>query len=673
MNPRKFILPVAALMMAGCASDRFDNPEPEHDVMPTLSITIGLEGASRAADGTDAGTFQSGEGLENYIDIPNDNYRIYFFTADKTGEQDKDNTYIATFKPMTRPLFSSTESNGSAINYTYSLLGEAPAGLPLKFKIVVLANWPKYPEVAAEVTTGEYQLVKEKTTISDICNHAYAQFDKITSLDDGTWLSIEHKQLMPFYGVRSYDLTDYVDPSDIKDGKIHGNIRIDLSKNNATKPTPLPLLRAMAKVEVILDNPVADFDTVIIDKVNYKGFCAPDALQHSDYFHDYDWDKDFIHKLHLPDRKDDYDYISIPMRRTKGTDGKYTKRWIAYVPEYRNISDEQNNISEYDVTFISVKLKKPEGFSQDGEQEWEMAQKERNIYFSTNGSEAANKNGAQAEKDKPGRYNIERNNIYRFTITGMTASMDCRVDVQPYASVSLSYDLGLMRDERGDLMVLPDKELYPNNEGNLPDFFLDYMKDKEWPKDKDGNKLKTEKNDYYAIVLGNDGDIKNAEIWLKDAQGCKILTNYAEKDDNSENCSTREVTDYSGLTSITYHKDKYNDRRLQHNHDHSSVVIDPEGRMIFKQGDNTNRLLVESWDEESKTFWYEKSRKEIKKITEEQIRKELGKEPTTEDKRLIGQDVIVLTYQKADHTGKNCSGIDSVSKFIEKDTTQPSE
>lgn len=362
MNPRKFILPVAALMMAGCASDRFDNPEPEHDVMPTLSITIGLEGASRAADGTDAGTFQSGEGLENYIDIPNDNYRIYFFTADKTGEQDKDNTYIATFKPMTRPLFSSTESNGSAINYTYSLLGEAPAGLPLKFKIVVLANWPKYPEVAAEVTTGEYQLVKEKTTISDICNHAYAQFDKITSLDDGTWLSIEHKQLMPFYGVRSYDLTDYVDPSDIKDGKIHGNIRIDLSKNNATKPTPLPLLRAMAKVEVILDNPVADFDTVIIDKVNYKGFCAPDALQHSDYFHDYDWDKDFIHKLHLPDRKDDYDYISIPMRRTKGTDGKYTKRWIAYVPEYRNISDEQNNISEYDVTFISVKLKKPEGF-----------------------------------------------------------------------------------------------------------------------------------------------------------------------------------------------------------------------------------------------------------------------------------------------------------------------
>ncbi len=81
-------------MMAGCASDRFDNPEPEHDVMPTLSITIGLEGASRAADGTDAGTFQSGEGLENYIDIPNDNYRIYFFTADKTGEQDKDNTYI---------------------------------------------------------------------------------------------------------------------------------------------------------------------------------------------------------------------------------------------------------------------------------------------------------------------------------------------------------------------------------------------------------------------------------------------------------------------------------------------------------------------------------------------------------------------------------------------------
>ncbi len=653
---------MAVMMSSGCSSEKM--PDPIKDIPETsgteLAVSVALSGPTRA-DGNSG--FEKGEGYENYLDIDHDNYRIYFFSG---GDNP---TFISTFKPIMKP---SVPSDPVLINnvetYIYNFRGEVPADLGTKFRLVVLANWPEYPEEKT-VTPDGYCLVKGETTLTSIYNHAKAQFSYLSSPESSEeWLGLPDR-LMPFYGVREYDLATIENGKYLEDGKIKDNTLIDLNSNELS----LPLLRAMAKVEVILDNPIADFDTVIIDKVNYKGFCAPDALQHSDYFHDYDWDKDFIHKLHLPDRKDNYDYISIPMRRTKGTDGKYTKRWIAYVPEYRNISYEQNNILESDVTFISVKLKKPEGLSQDGEQEWAIANKERNIYFSTNGSEAANKNDAQAEKDKPGRYNIERNNIYRFTITGMTASMDCRVDVQPYASVSLSYDLGLMRDERGDLMVLPDKELYPNNEGNLPDFFLDYMKDKEWPKDKDGNKLKTEKNDYYAIVLGNDGDIKNAEIWLKDAQGCKILTNYAEKDDNSENCSTREVTDYSGLTSITYHKDKYNDRRLQHNHDHSSVVIDPEGRMIFKQGDNTNRLLVESWDEESKTFWYEKSRKEIKKITEEQIRKELGKEPTTEDKRLIGQDVIVLTYQKADHTGKNCSGIDSVSKFIEKDTTQPSE
>ena len=337
---------MAVMMSSGCSSEKM--PDPIKDIPETsgteLAVSVALSGPTRA-DGNSG--FEKGEGYENYLDIDHDNYRIYFFSG---GDNP---TFISTFKPIMKP---SVPSDPVLINnvetYIYNFRGEVPADLGTKFRLVVLANWPEYPEEKT-VTPDGYCLVKGETTLTSIYNHAKAQFSYLSSPESSEeWLGLPDR-LMPFYGVREYDLATIENGKYLEDGKIKDNTLIDLNSNELS----LPLLRAMAKVEVILDNPIADFDTVIIDKVNYKGFCAPDALQHSDYFHDYDWDKDFIHKLHLPDRKDNYDYISIPMRRTKGTDGKYTKRWIAYVPEYRNISDEQNNISESDVTFISVKLK----------------------------------------------------------------------------------------------------------------------------------------------------------------------------------------------------------------------------------------------------------------------------------------------------------------------------
>ena len=81
----------------------------------------------------------------------------------------------------------------------------------------------------------------------------------------------------------------------------------------------------------------------------------------------------------------------------------------------------------------------------------------------------------------------------------MTTTLSCQVDIQPFAEQKLLMDFGLMRDERGDLKVMPDAE------GNLPKYFTDYMYNhgKDWPKDANNNKIEPQlEGDYYAIVLG---------------------------------------------------------------------------------------------------------------------------------------------------------------------------
>ena len=72
--------------------------------------------------------YEAGETYENYIDVENSNYRIYFFTSD--------NKFIARFEPEG---FVVTEGSDYR---DYSVLGKAPAVLVnhKNFKMVVLAN-----------------------------------------------------------------------------------------------------------------------------------------------------------------------------------------------------------------------------------------------------------------------------------------------------------------------------------------------------------------------------------------------------------------------------------------------------------------------------------------------------------------------------------------------------
>ena len=94
------------------------------------ALSIGFRLPIRSLE-TDEG-YEVGETYENYIDVENNNYRIYFFTSD--------NKFIARFEP---DGFVVTEGSDYR---DYSVLGKAPTSLVnhKNFKMVVLANWPQY-------------------------------------------------------------------------------------------------------------------------------------------------------------------------------------------------------------------------------------------------------------------------------------------------------------------------------------------------------------------------------------------------------------------------------------------------------------------------------------------------------------------------------------------------
>lgn len=612
MTNRRNIFTLPLLLIACCVSFSCSRDEYPGDgdaataSFPSMSVSVGVSGATRAGSPSD---YEAGEGLENYLDVTSDNYRLYFFTAD--AENDEDNTYIGSFRPYSRQALSSETVDGVSYFY-YKFDGEIPADLPLKFKLVTLANWNNYPvETApANATEGGYQLVKGVTRIQDICTHVSSQFSYITP-SDGVWLE-NPGRLIPFYGVREYDMHDYVKEADIADGKIKSDLYVSLEKTKNGSATPLPLLRAMAKVEVVLDNPFSDFERVTIHNVNAKGYCAPEAaLRHTDYDHGYQWDLDFVRGVHLPGGVNN-PAIPEELEMTKVTaEGLLTKKWVAYVPEYRNIG-----IDAY--SYITVRLAKPAGMT---DEEWEKAvssledgELEKKIYFASGCNAVSNETDNQAVR-KPdgtftnGRFNIERNNIYRFTIEGMTGKMTASIDVQPYSEQKIDYKLGLMRDEAGDLIIneesqfwdeimavfhgfplfIPVTGKYNENgvyEKGIYDIYGDFKASSYAPR----LVYRGDIGDYYAIVLPPNGNIRESEIWIKDSDGCRVLSNFNsnvmdEEENDMENdpgCSARLVRDFSTLTPADYFKDSEGFQRLQHNQDHSTIVVTHTKEMLLK-------------------------------------------------------------------------------------------
>lgn len=346
--------------LASCSRDAEDPDVPSGG---EAALSVGFKIPTRAAEG-----YEDGDTYENYIDIASGNYRIYFF--------DTDNRFIARFDPLG---FIMAEGNDYR---RYTVLGKAPDAIVghSAFRMVVLANWPKYPEDSdVNVTMKEGE-----TTIADICDASWAQYDCLTD-DNGTEpaavaLDPDDGIMMPFYGVHEYSNVSF------KPG-----VATILSD-------PVTLLRAMAKVEVILETDDyfnLSLSSLKINRYNAMGYCAPkDVFTHGDYDHNGDWDEDYVQKLHLVNGSNDKAGKELSLRFVRRWDkeGKRYEKWTAYVPEYQNIGAGD--------AYSCIKAK------------FDNVQAEPYTIFFANYNTVG-----QTDNSDSDRLNIERNNIYRFKLT----------------------------------------------------------------------------------------------------------------------------------------------------------------------------------------------------------------------------------------------------------------
>jgi hypothetical protein len=270
--------------------------------------------ASTRAPGYLGDGYDTGSGYENYIDIPNWNFRFYFF--------DSRNRLIA---PM--DVESILPAGGTATSKTYYVSGHTSEDIKDKaLKVVALANWPVYPDPTT--------LLPGVTTIADLCAGQYA-FDAARMMPSST-------NLIPLFGISlsqtlSFDATNHADI-----GTIH-------------------LLRAFAKVEVIKHADCSvDIEWARIHRYNTRGFCAPQNVNdQNDYVHG-SYDKDYVNTPHIPaDVETDAD---IPMIKTEN--GSF----IAYIPEYRNINAPGSPRPDDERTVLHVR------FNEDTQREYDVVE-----------------------------------------------------------------------------------------------------------------------------------------------------------------------------------------------------------------------------------------------------------------------------------------------------------
>ncbi|MCD8211356.1 MAG: leucine-rich repeat domain-containing protein [Prevotella sp.] len=326
-------------------------------VMPLESVTVGTG-------------YESGSKEENSIS----NYRIYIY--------DTDNKYITSLNNPT------TDVSDTELNTVYTITAEITDNNgvnPLEgysdFKVVMLANWE------------EYVTPQASSTLEELCESEYAQYSAFTNSSDFDLAS--SRKHIPYYGVHEYTGVTFP-KNDTK--YLSGN---------------LTLLRAMAKVEIIIDCEDDEDDNITLSSAtlhnyNSKGYCAPSSVySQEDYGQAQDWENDYTSEvIHLVNGQNDGIENEIDLYKVqdkmRDANGNVTQKetWIAYVPEYDNKND--------DFSYIDIRLN--DQSSTDDTQ--------YKIYFALYDEDGTTKayDEDATNEEKALRRDIHRNNLYRFNV-----------------------------------------------------------------------------------------------------------------------------------------------------------------------------------------------------------------------------------------------------------------
>ncbi len=363
------IYSVIALAMLGllssCQSEEDLSNSKARSTFLEFNITMPLASVT-------AGTgYENGTKEENTIS----NYRVYIY--------DTDNKYIMS---LDEPSLTIEDTDLNTIYTITAEITDEEGNNPLDgysdFKVVMLANWEEYATPQVE------------STIADLCNSEYAQYSAFTNSSDFDLAS--SRKHIPYYGVHEYTSVTFP-----KNGTVY------LSGN-------LTLLRAMAKVEIIIDCEEDVDDNITLSSAtlhnyNSKGYCAPaNVYSQSDYGQAQDWGNDYTgENMHLVNDQNDSGEKTLSLYKVqdkvRDASGNVTQKetWIAYVPEYDN---QGNDFSYIDVKFDYL-------LDDDVSQDYK-------IYFAVydeDGTTTAYDSGASADEIAK-RRDIHRNNLYRFNV-----------------------------------------------------------------------------------------------------------------------------------------------------------------------------------------------------------------------------------------------------------------
>ncbi len=257
---------------------------PGHVYRAGFYLTVGELSSSDPSDlmtsRAPAGDYAPGEGIENYIDLDNLNLRVFLFTTA--------NEFLAELTDLN--VLPVQDYYSSKL---YFIDGSTKADISSgKFKIMVVANWPDYPE--------------SDTPDMD-------SFFRVTFDFDGTHPSRDMP--IPMYGIKEINLSKISPDESANLGTIH-------------------LIRALAKIEVILDvsDPGWTLSELQLTHYNTSGFCAPAVRSQNDYVKD-SWDRDYVGRPFIPATTSRAENISF----VDAGNGHY----VLYVPEYSNTTPLQ--------------------------------------------------------------------------------------------------------------------------------------------------------------------------------------------------------------------------------------------------------------------------------------------------------------------------------------------
>ena len=304
-------LAIAQLLPTSCVYEKedIDSSAGKDPLVITLNLTV--PPTSTATRGS-ALKLTPATKDESFIDILNNDYQICIF--------DKDGLYVAD-KLSEIECTEKSIGNGTAtysLTARLSLSGDEDMRRMSKFKVMVLANWKSF-ERSNTKPAFEYPSFTGYTVSGDTKN-IYKDGDNFnfTLKDQGdTWVpSIDKKRAIPMFGI-----TEELDLQFVMDMSKYGDVPI----------FNVPMLRSIAKVEIIDESGQDKISSVSLSKVNKNGRYIPDISGISD------WETDQVSSPSLPQSPETSEHLQF-FQETRDNKRVY----VAYIPEMDLTMDRPN-------------------------------------------------------------------------------------------------------------------------------------------------------------------------------------------------------------------------------------------------------------------------------------------------------------------------------------------